>query len=583
MSDPTINWCPPTTNCFLFGSATDEWIVDYRHGNSPIFYPIKMPGLGHVGNHMLNPIPTVDPYCPAFAPAVANAPQPEAIQGVQTLPPACFDAAHAAMNGVQTLPPNCFGAAAPHAFDQQLSIPGVFGCPVISTNAGACQGPSIPGFFGCPVVPSAAGGPCVFSVGCHDNHVLAQGVQTLPPHCFGAAPVPAGSPPTQITSGCPAPRAQASPDTFLTLPPRCFGAPDAAINGVQTLPPHCFAAAAQPHAFDQSVSMPGVFGCPVFASSVCHSPSMPGVFGCPVTPSVGGPCQVFSVGCHDNHAMALGVTTLPPHCFGAAPVPAGSPPTSGCPAPQVQASPMQAAATFAAVIDCGPTLGGPCHHPTQSGPACAAFHAGVPPTQISTGCPAQHVQAPPPPDPPPSSDCPQYPTIIQCVFPTSPEFGCVPTSILVDCPIPSVDICPPTTERQCDPGLQGGQQFGAHAAAAPPPNTSSCEPSTHNPWRCGVNPPMVYPLCMPGSIATKRPPPSPPPSLEGRCPSPPMQTAERGCSPTMGNRQCPTSWDCIPVQTGYYAAPAPRPTMLEGCPPTMSYRCSSPPSAFPCW
>lgn len=25
-------------------------IVEYRHGNSPVFYPIKMPGLGKVGN-----------------------------------------------------------------------------------------------------------------------------------------------------------------------------------------------------------------------------------------------------------------------------------------------------------------------------------------------------------------------------------------------------------------------------------------------------------------------------------------------------------------------------------------------------
>lgn len=27
--------------------------VEYRHGNSPIFYPIKMPGLGRVGNVVL--------------------------------------------------------------------------------------------------------------------------------------------------------------------------------------------------------------------------------------------------------------------------------------------------------------------------------------------------------------------------------------------------------------------------------------------------------------------------------------------------------------------------------------------------
>jgi phage tail-like protein len=27
--------------------------IEYRHGNSPIFYPIKMPGLGRVGNVVL--------------------------------------------------------------------------------------------------------------------------------------------------------------------------------------------------------------------------------------------------------------------------------------------------------------------------------------------------------------------------------------------------------------------------------------------------------------------------------------------------------------------------------------------------
>lgn len=27
--------------------------IEYRHGNSPIFYPIKMPGLGRVGNLVL--------------------------------------------------------------------------------------------------------------------------------------------------------------------------------------------------------------------------------------------------------------------------------------------------------------------------------------------------------------------------------------------------------------------------------------------------------------------------------------------------------------------------------------------------
>ena len=32
------------------GLETETKVIEYRHGNNPIFYPIKMPGLGHVGN-----------------------------------------------------------------------------------------------------------------------------------------------------------------------------------------------------------------------------------------------------------------------------------------------------------------------------------------------------------------------------------------------------------------------------------------------------------------------------------------------------------------------------------------------------
>ncbi len=32
------------------GSDREGLRVEYRHGNSPVFYPIKMPGLGKVGN-----------------------------------------------------------------------------------------------------------------------------------------------------------------------------------------------------------------------------------------------------------------------------------------------------------------------------------------------------------------------------------------------------------------------------------------------------------------------------------------------------------------------------------------------------
>ena len=34
----------------LAGLDSEGLRVDYRHGNSPVFYPIKMPGLGRVGN-----------------------------------------------------------------------------------------------------------------------------------------------------------------------------------------------------------------------------------------------------------------------------------------------------------------------------------------------------------------------------------------------------------------------------------------------------------------------------------------------------------------------------------------------------
>ena len=32
------------------GLESETQSIEYRHGNSPIFYPIKMPGLGRVGN-----------------------------------------------------------------------------------------------------------------------------------------------------------------------------------------------------------------------------------------------------------------------------------------------------------------------------------------------------------------------------------------------------------------------------------------------------------------------------------------------------------------------------------------------------
>ena len=32
------------------GLNSETQVIEYRHGNSPVFYPIKMPGLGRVGN-----------------------------------------------------------------------------------------------------------------------------------------------------------------------------------------------------------------------------------------------------------------------------------------------------------------------------------------------------------------------------------------------------------------------------------------------------------------------------------------------------------------------------------------------------
>lgn len=35
------------------GLETETQVIEYRHGDSPVFYPIKMPGLGRVGNVVL--------------------------------------------------------------------------------------------------------------------------------------------------------------------------------------------------------------------------------------------------------------------------------------------------------------------------------------------------------------------------------------------------------------------------------------------------------------------------------------------------------------------------------------------------
>jgi phage tail-like protein len=42
--DPAVSFQEVT------GLDTETKPIEYRHGNSPVFYPIKMPGLGRVGN-----------------------------------------------------------------------------------------------------------------------------------------------------------------------------------------------------------------------------------------------------------------------------------------------------------------------------------------------------------------------------------------------------------------------------------------------------------------------------------------------------------------------------------------------------
>jgi len=41
---------PDVTFQEVDGLDSETQIIEYRHGNSPVFYPIKMPGLGRVGN-----------------------------------------------------------------------------------------------------------------------------------------------------------------------------------------------------------------------------------------------------------------------------------------------------------------------------------------------------------------------------------------------------------------------------------------------------------------------------------------------------------------------------------------------------
>ncbi len=48
----SVTGLPPGTVSFqeVTGLSTETTPIEYRHGDSPSFYPIKMPGLGKVGN-----------------------------------------------------------------------------------------------------------------------------------------------------------------------------------------------------------------------------------------------------------------------------------------------------------------------------------------------------------------------------------------------------------------------------------------------------------------------------------------------------------------------------------------------------
>jgi hypothetical protein len=172
----------------------------------------------------------------------------------------------------------------------------------------------------------------------------------------------------------------------------------------------------------------------------------------------------------------------------------------------VSPAPMQAAATFAAFIDCGPTLGGPCHHPTQSGPACGMAlmtppAATTPPMcapPTLAGCPQQTLAGCPPTQPP---ACPP-PTLANCAAQTAPQTGSI------FCIQPSVNFCPPPSNVQCPPVPQQNfaqtvltlppQCFGApaHAAAftAPPtfPPGSRIVTGIDS---CGSPPTSQAPIC----------------------------------------------------------------------------------------
>ena len=564
MAEPvsTLHTCPtiPMTGCQA-GPATEDLTTPWPTQGCYVTFP----------RLCIMPLPT-KLYCAALAPDAGYAPQQEAVQGVQTLPPACFAAA-AFPNTFSTLSPEC---------SQMVPATLFVSCSNLS---------------------------CVpWTMGPGTNALLTNPI-TSAGICFAAAP-----------------QAQASPDTVLTLPPRCFGAApptmeacmsaltivqcpiptwnDQFTQGMAAAPPTQHFGC--PHPTDPTFCMPPTMqvGCP--GGQAAHTlPSLPQPI-CAASPASLSGCFPHTFFCHVT-LVHCPITTITGGC--------PAPTSGGCPIPSQACGGFPAAgfeqtpSTFG-VSDCGPTLGSPCHHPTQSGPACGSALAAqqgtiptmfagchAPPSTPLSGCqptinpvcpPVTEESVCPNPTQPaqlcsllnpgcpgagaaPAAQQGPLPTGAACYPPTSPEAGCpIPTGFMAECPIPttpstgcpgfpagpfpggpmftmmgctaapqtlfaciypSVNFCPPPSNVQCPPA------FMAQQANQPPPSGqffcgptkiwSGCSMPTMPPG-C---PPTALPFCVERSTRVPQCPP-PPPTSPPACPPPPQPTSPRvGCPP----------------------------------------------------
>jgi hypothetical protein len=149
--------CPmPTAVCSPGGAAGET------HGDSPSFYPIKMPGLGRVG------------HLPGQTPTVPASGCPDHGAGPITLPPVCFGAEAAA----PPVPPHTVGGCFPHTFFCHITL---VHCP-ITTLTGGCPQPTS---GGCPIPSQACTGHGALS----GSEPAAQGIPTAMPPCgFAGSP-----------------------------------------------------------------------------------------------------------------------------------------------------------------------------------------------------------------------------------------------------------------------------------------------------------------------------------------------------------------------------------------------------------